>query len=225
MENLPPVPLPIASSTSLIPISPDISADIPQYLNEKIYYLLKIKYPDQNQTELTNTLNSLIIHIIVQNTQQILAYFTNYQEMVRSVFRTSIKNYFIKDVDKINTNLRTKEYKKIYANTWSPFVNYLMKKIKEHHIPITVSSSSSSSSLVIPTLQIQSLTPIDNISIDVDSEATISDHELDDVEFSEPVQKRRKTVRFSDHVFIFDETKNEDKYSGLSILAEVAMNS
>ena len=124
MENLPPVPLPIASSTSLIPISPNMSSDMAQPLRDKLLCLLKIKYSEQNESKLLEILNSLILEIIVQNTQQILACFTNYQEMVRSAFRTSIKHYFIIDVDKINTNFRTVEYKKVYANLWSPFSNY-----------------------------------------------------------------------------------------------------
>jgi len=220
--SLPPVPPQIASATSLIPMPEDMITNMPNNLKEKLFYLLGIKHTVQNGAELTRLLNLLIHEIIKTNKLEIDQHLilTSYPQMVKSAFRSSIKQYFVENTDQ---DKRTAEYKSIYNTTWSTFADYLLKKVTEHFIPITVSTSPStpstpsissnpsSSSSEIPTLQLCSLVQIDEgdeddsqstISINYEEESkTMAFDEEKDVSNSEKPPKRRKTVRFEDAEF------------------------
>lgn len=147
MDNLslPPVPPPFNSSTSLI----DMSADVPQSLRDKLYFLLRIKHQEQNEEKLYSILNSLILEIILQNSKEIDKNLVKYPEMVRTSLRAFICKYFVSDVNQINKNLRTPEYMALYNATCPQFSNYLLKEVcKRNILNINTSSASSSSSMI-----------------------------------------------------------------------------
>jgi hypothetical protein len=194
MENflMPPVPPPFASSTSLV----DISADMTQSLRDKLFFLLKIKYQEQNDDKLKKILNSLILEIITQNSQEIIKYLVLYPQMLKITFRAFICKYFVSDVDQIDKNLRNIQYMSIYNTTCPQFTNYLLKEVHKQHI---MNSNLASTSSYFSASSLDDTTTLYEIE-------TVSDSK-------EPLTKRRKTVRFSD----------DNTYSKLYMLAEVSL--
>ena len=176
-----------------------MSADMTQSLREKLFFLLRIKHEEQDDEKLKQILNSLILEIITQNSQEIINYLVLYPQMLKITFRAFICKYFVKDVDQINKNLRNIQYMSVYNTMCPQFSNYLLKEVHKRHIMNTNSAYTSSSDF----------TAFTSSSLD---DTTL--HEIETMSVSkEPLTKRRKTVRFSD----------DNTYSKLYMLAEVSL--
>ena len=207
---LPPVPLPIQSSSSLV----DMTADMTPSLREKLFFLLRIKHQEQDDEKLYTILDSLILEIIVQNSQEILKYLIEYPQMLKISFCSVICKYFINDLNQIDKNLRTSQYMSVYNTTCQQFTNYLLNEIRKRHILNTNSSSAStyaSASAISSEYSTSSTSAISSeystSSASAYTTSLVDARVLDDVSMYDsknesdnntPLSKRRKTVRFED---------------------------
>jgi hypothetical protein len=183
MESLPPAPPLIASATSLI----ILSEDIPDFLKKRLFILLEIKHDVQDDAQLTQFLNLLIDEIIQTNQSEIDSNLQYYPLMVKNAFRSSIKKYFIDNIDQVK---KTKHYRSIYNTTWSSFADNLLKKVQEQYQPVTSSFSSvASSSAIYASDNERTLSDYDNSDDSVESESESKSG-------NQPLPKRRKIVEF-----------------------------